>query len=187
MTEARSLRLFLAVSLPDEHLEWVGRQVARVAAAWPDARWIPPGNQHVTLKFLGATPVDLLDPVAAACQEAAGSHPTGSVSLGGLGVFPSPKQARVLWVGLNDPGGLLASLAGALDQGLGPLGFEPETRAFSPHLTVARFRTPTRVGELPPLSRSPGPFLVADFALWLSQLSPKGARYECLRSFELGT
>lgn len=187
MTEPRPLRLFLAVSVPQGHLDWVGRQVAGLADRWPDARWIPGENQHVTLKFLGATSTDLLDPVASACREAAKAQTAGSVSLEGLGVFPSAKRARVLWIGLHDPGRLLASVAGALDGRLRPLGFQPEKRAFSPHLTIARFKSPTPVGELPPLSASPGLFQVAEFGLWRSDLSPKGARYECLRSFELGT
>ena len=186
MTEARSLRLFLAVSVPQGHLGWVGRQVAEVGSRWPDARWIAAENQHVTLKFLGATPEDMLEALAGACSDAARTQPTGPVSLGGLGVFPSPKRARVLWIGLHDPARLLASLAVALDERLGLLGFQPEKRAFSPHLTIARFKTPTSVGELPPLLTSPGPFQVADFGLWRSHLSPKGPRYERLSSFPLG-
>ena len=186
MTEARSLRLFLAVSVPQGHLDWTQEQVVRLRERWPDARWIPAENQHVTLKFLGAASADLLDPIAAACHEAAQTRTPGTVSLGGLGVFPSSKRARVLWVGLDDPAGLLASVAGGLDEALARLGFEPEARAFSPHLTVARFKRPTPVGELPSLPPSPGHFPVAGLGLWRSHLSPKGARYERLATFALG-
>ena len=186
MTEPRPLRLFVAVSVPEEQLAWVEQQSGPLRGRWPDARWIPAENQHVTLKFLGPASADLLDPIVAACHHAAESRTVGTVSLGGLGVFPSSKRARVLWIGLDDPAGLLASVAGALDDPLAQLGFEPETRAFSPHLTVARFKRPTPLGELPSVPPPPGPFPVAEFGLWRSHLSPKGARYECLATFGLG-
>lgn len=183
---APSLRLFVAASLPDEHLAWVGEQVAAIRDAWPGARWIPLENQHVTVKFLGSTAEGKLTEVASRCGEAAAAHGPAPIGLARLGVFPSPKRARVLWIGLEDPAGLLTSLAGALDDRLAPLGIEPERRAFSAHLTVARFKVPNPVGALPSLSGPPGPFSLTEIGLWRSHLSPKGARYERLRSFQLG-
>ena len=186
MTEGGKLRLFLAASVPELHRGWVAEQISELSGRWPEARWIPSDNQHVTLKFLGSTPADRLANVVTACKRVAACHRPGSLSLAGLGVFPSPRRARVLWIGLDDPVGLLAALAADLDEALAPLGFEPEQRTFSPHLTIARFRTPTRVGELPSLAPSPGPFPLLELGLCRSHLSPKGARYERLEALGLG-
>jgi 2'-5' RNA ligase len=180
-----SLRLFLAASLP-EHLAWVGDRVAELREHWPEARWIPPQNQHVTLKFLGSTPESEVDGVVSACHRVAAAHRPEPIGLGQLGVFPSPRRARVLWIGLDDPAQLLTSLAQTIDEELAPLGFPRESRPYSPHLTVARFRTPTAIREPPVLREPPGPSLLHSFDLWRSHLSPKGARYERLVSFSLG-
>lgn len=180
-----SLRLFLAASLPNDHLEWVADRTAELRERWPEARWTPRDNQHITLKFLGSTPPDRLEEVSSVCREVALKHAPGPVALAELGVFPSPKRSRVLWIGLDDPGALLTRLARGLDDELASAGFEPEKRTFSAHLTIARFRAPVPIDHLPPLSLNPGPFLLASFDLWLSHLSPKGARYECLSSFAL--
>lgn len=193
MSGGPKLRLFVAAAVPELQRAWVTEQISGLMRRWPEARWIPRDNQHVTLKFLGSTPVARLEHVMVVCDEVAAAHrrrvpgDPNSLSLAGLGVFPSPKRARVLWVGLDDPAGLLAALAGALDGRLAPLGFEAEKRPFSPHLTLARFKRPAPVGELPPLAPAPGDFPLVEFGLWRSHLSPKGARYERLASYPLGT
>lgn len=184
---AGSLRLFLAVSVPGPQLDWVSERVGELRARWPEARWIPPENQHVTLKFLGSTDPAQLGYVVAAGEAVAAGRGAASLTLRDLGVFPSARRARVLWVGFEDPQGLLACLARDLDDRLAGLGFEPEKRPYSPHLTIARFKRPTAIGELPPLAGVPKPFDLRRFALWRSRLSPKGATYERLFSFSLGS
>ena len=98
-------------------------------------------------------------------------------------------RARVLWVGLDDPAGLLAALARDLEAALVPLGFEAEPRAFTPHLTLARFKPPASVaGVLSDEPRVTAPsFEVGHLALYRSHLHPKGARYEVLATIPLGS
>jgi RNA 2',3'-cyclic 3'-phosphodiesterase len=180
-----SLRLFVAASIPEDQLDWVETQVAPLKHRWPQARWAPRSNQHVTLKFLGPAEPDRLAGVLRACELAAAGSRASPIGLQGLGVFPRPRAARVLWVGLDDPAKLLAGLARGLDDALEPLGFKGEKRPYSAHLTVARFREPTSIPELPVLGAPPRPFALRSFGLWRSHLSPKGATYESLAEFEL--
>ena len=142
----------------------------------------------MTLKFLGWVDEATLDAVRGVVVDAAARHEPAGLALDRLGVFPGPTRARVLWVGLDDPSGLLASLAAALDAGFEPLGFEPERRPFRPHLTLARFKEPVRAGrDLPELDlAAERVFRVETIELFRSHLSPKGARYEVLDSFPLG-
>ena len=184
------LRLFIAADLPPDLLEDLDHSLAPVRAR-PEvkaARWTVPANQHVTLKFLGWVDDGALDGIAGTLSSVATSHEPSTLSLAGLGAFPSERRARVLWVGLDDPAGLLAALAQDLEASLVPLGFEAEKRAFTPHLTLARFKPPASIAGV--LSEVPGvaesSFEVGHLALYRSHLHPKGARYEVLGTIPLG-
>ncbi|HEX2049736.1 MAG TPA: RNA 2',3'-cyclic phosphodiesterase [Actinomycetota bacterium] len=176
------VRLFAAVRVPDEHQRVVDEAVAPLRARVAGARWTPPESRHVTVKFVGYLDAGLVDDALAAVASCARRQGASDVRLSELGAFPGPRRARVLWAGLDDPDSLLARLAADLDDAFEPLGVEPERRAFTPHLTLARFREPARLdGMLPVLPRAGlPPFRVADVELFRSHLSPRGARYESL-------
>ena len=182
------LRLFVAADPPQAHLDRVADEMAKLKPLFPSARWTAPENQHVTLKFLGSTPSDRFDAVVESCKLVGRSHHPASVKLTSVGSFPSAKRSRVLWIGMDDPGELLTRLAADLDRALEPLGFPIEERAFTPHLTLCRFKTPVRLPEGPPVLdlSDLGPFDVVEFVLYRSYLSPKGARYEALERFPVG-
>ena len=185
MTE--KIRTFIAIDIPDELLDSVAEEVEPLRARWALARWAPPANQHVTLKFLGATPTDLIPQIADVITAIAVEHDPAELSLTQLGSFPSKSRMRVLWVGLDDPAGLLAGVAGRLSERLAPLGFEPEQRKFAAHLTLARFKVPQKLTDpLPDLSLPQRAFSVSELVFYRSHLSPKGARYEALERFPLG-
>ncbi|MFN2486562.1 MAG: RNA 2',3'-cyclic phosphodiesterase, partial [Acidimicrobiia bacterium] len=155
-------------------------------SAWPQARWTAPADQHLTLKFLGATPEESLDDLLRTGAMVARGQSGAAVSLSTLGVFPSTRKARVLWLGVDDPAGVLGALAQGLSHALEPLGFPAEGRSFTPHLTLARFKSPVRLSSDCTLDTgSLGPFEVSELGLWRSHLSPKGARYELLDSLPL--
>ncbi|HVM34364.1 MAG TPA: RNA 2',3'-cyclic phosphodiesterase [Actinomycetota bacterium] len=182
------LRLFVAAEVPREQRD----HVARVLEPWRErlsgARWTDPAAQHVTLKFLGSSAADDLERVTRATASAAEACRPGPVRLGGLGAFPRSDRMRVLWIGLDEPTGVLSTLAAALQTAFVPLGFEPEARAYRPHLTLARFRVPARLPhglvDLPAVDLPA--FEVREIVLFRSHLSPTGARYEPLVSLPVG-
>ena len=185
LEEPKPLRLFLAVDIPRRAKDEVDRTVDPLRERYPDAKWVRPENWHVTVRFLGRTLPDMLDGVREASRAAASQVRKFAVELRGLGVFPRPTSARVLWVGLEDEGGLKA-LAVALDRELAR-EFPPEKRPFSAHLTVARFNPTVRIdpAELNAVAPEPSPFRVGELVLFRSHLSPKGARYEPVERFAL--
>jgi 2'-5' RNA ligase len=184
MNEVTKLRLFVAVDAPEDQLARLNRAIAPLKEEYEKARWLPPANQHVTLKFLGSTPSDRFDAVKEVIDVVARSHAPTEVSVAGLGAFPSPRRARVLWAGIDDPASLLTGLAADLSGAFEPLGYRAEARAFTPHLTLARFKVPARLEGLP---EGPAfdPFVVDRVLLYLSRLHPHGARYEVLDQFAL--
>jgi RNA 2',3'-cyclic 3'-phosphodiesterase len=172
------LRLFTAVRVPRPQLEWLDDAVASLKTL-AGARWTDVDNQHVTLNFLGWIPEDVLPEVVAAVDEAAGARRPAGVALTELGAFPKLRRARVLWAGLADPHGLLPALAADLGERLRSVGYQPEDRPYTAHLTLARFKTPRSLeGLLPALPPPPGSFAVDRVTLFRSRLGPSGARYE---------
>jgi RNA 2',3'-cyclic 3'-phosphodiesterase len=176
------LRLFVAFDVPEEHRRRVQEGIEPLRAELPGARWTSVESQHVTLKFIGWVEPSRLDPILTTTRAIAGAHAAAHMRVTGVGAFPSKKRVRVLWAGIEDPIGLGAALADDLSTGLEPLGIEREERAFTPHLTLARTRTPQRIdeGALDVDLGELAPFLVDEVVLYRSHLSGKGARYEAI-------
>ncbi|MGH3117497.1 MAG: RNA 2',3'-cyclic phosphodiesterase [Gaiellales bacterium] len=189
MTDVERIRLFVAVSLPSELLDSLDAAVAPLRGKLRNARWTDRGGQHLTMKFLGWTPADRLEGVVHVCEMVAASRQPGTIALTRLGAFPSQRRVRVLWMGVDDPSGLLTELAADLDGAFEALGFAAEGRVYTPHLTLARFKLPVPLKSgFPELDAPPhDPVLVERIELFRSHLSPTGARYEVIRSFRLGS
>jgi len=185
--EARSLRLFVAFDVSPEASAAVDRAIRPWRDELPKARWVPSENWHITLKFLGQTWPRLEGSVRERVGEAAGTADPVTTRLTGLGSFPSPTRGRVLWAGIDDYAGELASIASSLDEAL-HREFRPERRPFSPHLTVARSEPPVR---LPPsfaeTALEPVAFTVDRFVLFRSHLRRPAPRYEPMETFRLGS
>ncbi|MFT3914101.1 MAG: RNA 2',3'-cyclic phosphodiesterase [Anaeromyxobacteraceae bacterium] len=189
-------RLFVALRPPAPVLEAAAARVAALrGAAGPaaaDVRWVAPGNVHLTLRFLGGVPAGRVPDVEAAVRGAAAAAARFTLALGGPGAFPSARRPRVLWLGVGGEVAALSALAADLGRHLAPLGFPPEERAFSPHLTVGRARDPRGAPRLAGAlagadGAAPVPWAVDFIALVESHLSPAGPRYEDLLRAPLAT
>jgi 2'-5' RNA ligase len=176
-----NLRLFLALPLPLEVRSWIASKVPDL----PDARLVPEENLHVTLKFLGSTDPGRVKEVEAACLEVAAGLEATEARPSGLGAFPTVRRASVVWVGLEERAGAIAALERSLSEALEPLGWVPERRTFTPHVTVARLRRASRV-ELPDIGGGPS-FPVDAFELMQSFTGPSGSRYETVARFPLAS
>jgi 2'-5' RNA ligase len=144
---AKPLRLFVAADVPEPVREAVRGAVEPLRERFPKARWVPTPNQHVTLKFLGPTWPRLLEWVTEVLGQVAARHAPFETHVGAFSAFPTERRARVLWAALDDPAERFGAIAGDLEDALAK-EFPREKRAFTPHLTVARFEPPVNVGEL---------------------------------------
>jgi RNA 2',3'-cyclic 3'-phosphodiesterase len=111
------------------------------------------------------------------------------IEIRGVGYFPNPHQPRIFWAAVHAPEAL-TELARATDERLGTLGIPRESRPFSPHLTLARIKTPVplaalrqAVAALPSLEF--GTFTAPRFHLYQSRLQPGGSVYTKLSDFPL--
>jgi 2'-5' RNA ligase len=165
------LRLFVGIALPPE----IKLRLSLIAAGVPGARWVDPGNYHVTLRFIGDVDEGMAGDIdAALTQIRAGSF---SVVLSGVGQFGD----RMLWAGIEKNPALL-HLRDKVESALVRLGLEPETRRYAPHVTLARLKGASE-GRLQAFIQEHAlfraePFAVDRFSLIASYLTKSGAIYE---------
>jgi 2'-5' RNA ligase len=178
------MRLFAGLDLPDDVVRSLRKLIDHLQ---PTARisWSPPENLHITTKFIGEWPEERLEELKSQIHALPHRAPI-PVHVRKVGFFPNPHAPRVFWCGIEAPG--LADLAGDTDRATATLGIPAETRAFSPHLTLARIKErlnlqPLReaIAALPSLDF--GQFVTDRFFLYQSRLSPKGSVYTKLAEY----
>lgn len=190
-----NLRLFVALDPPEpvrRRIAAMQAELRRAAGRHADeVRWVAPEDVHLTLQFLGAVPEERLEALRGALAAAAGEARPLALELKGAGGFPTARRPRVVWAGVGGEVVPLASLAAGLGRRLAPLGFPPEDRPLSPHLTLGRARqgrgAPGLGGALAQVASLEGaPWRAEALVLYRSHLSPAGARYQPLDRFPLG-
>jgi RNA 2',3'-cyclic 3'-phosphodiesterase len=180
------MRLFVALEILSTLRENLAALLKSLRGASPQTRWVRPENLHVTLKFIGEVPETKL---AAVHSALAGVRSEQHVTLDfrGLGFFPNEKHPRVIWAGIEASPNL-KTLASDIDKATEKLGIAREQRAFSPHLTLARFEPPRlpenlRFAIQENAARDFGSLRANQFQLIESKLKPSGAEYTTLESF----
>jgi 2'-5' RNA ligase len=135
------IRSFIAIELPGELKQALTELQRKFKSAGSlPVKWVDPGNIHLTLKFLGDIDAADTSKIITALEEAVRGLPPFNLEVRGLGVFPNMSRIQIIWVGLYGDLGKLSQLQKRIETSLKPLGFPPEARPFSPHLTLARVR-----------------------------------------------
>jgi len=142
------MRLFVAVTLGAAIEAQVRTALEHLKGLAPRARWVPPENLHLTLSFLGEVASERVPALAEALQRVGEAHAPLVLSVCEGGSFGSPSHPRVLWADIRGDTAALGALQAAVVEALKPLGFPPEERAFTAHLTLARARVPRGDQEL---------------------------------------
>jgi 2'-5' RNA ligase len=133
------IRAFIAINLSPEIIRGLDQALSQLKERAPGktVRWVAAGNIHLTIKFLGDVSVANLEMLKSVIRVEANRHVPFEIRVGNLGAFPSFKRPRVVWVGVEAPSELLA-LQRAIETETRRLGYPPEERPFSPHLTLGR-------------------------------------------------
>jgi len=183
------IRAFIAIDLDPQVIDTICHTIDGLRPRIPAIRWVSKANLHLTVKFLGNVEEAQIEPIGAALAAAFRPFPRFAINAKGLGVFSDLRRPRILWVGLT--GNELARLATTVESALLPLGFAPEKRSFTPHLTIGRWRQFDR----PPLTLEQelehwqhyefGRSTVDQVILFRSVLKPEGAVYTRLQTVTL--
>jgi 2'-5' RNA ligase len=196
-----SFRAFVALPLPAEVQERAAAVVERLRSG-EDVRWTAASNFHLTLKFLGPVARSSVPGLVAALGEAAAGAAPFSITLEGLGAFPSLARPQVIWIGVTQGESACAALAARVEAACRSAGFAPEAQPFRAHLTLGRARggradagrrpgaaawrqIAERLRAAEPVDLGSTP---ADrFHLVRSELLPGGPVYTIISSFQLGS
>ena len=180
------MRLFVALDLPDQVRHSIAELIAKLQPKSRAARWIKPENLHITLKFIGHVGNEKLSPIQSTLSSIHAEQPV-ELHFRGMGFFPNEHHPRAFWCSIaSSPN--LAELAANIDRALAPLGIEAETRPFTPHLTLARFKSNEGIREVVQAatdmkSTDFGAATETNFHLYESLLKSTGAQYNRLASF----
>ena len=188
------IRSFIAIELPDELKLGLTQLQSRLKLAkQPWAKWVDPYSIHLTLKFLGNIVIDRIGEITRAIEDAAQGITPFHLEVKELGVFPNMRRVQVIWVGVSGEVDKLGQLQQGIESNLAHLGFAPESRPFSPHLTLARLRDRApfderqRFGQLIAGTKFEAVYAIEVDAISLmrSQLTREGAIYSRISSVGL--
>ena len=180
-TQGAAIRTFVCLEIPETIRERIAELQSSLKQIDAHVSWVKPANIHLTLKFLGDVSPSRIARVCEAVERAAGSSSPFEVEVNGSGCFPSPRNPRVLWIGLGDLPHQLRRLHMALEDDLAREGFPREEKRFAPHLTIGRIRSPhdaARVAEeLIARGFNSETFPAASVIVMRSELHPTGSIY----------
>jgi len=186
-------RAFFAVALSDPLREQTAALIAELHDALPiqsrpHVRWAKIEGLHITLKFLASVTNEQASELHDSVSQAMTQVAPFAMDLGGLGAFPDSTSPEVLWVAIGAGRTQLESLQSAVASTAADLGFEPEARAFTAHLTLGRVKAAAR-HDVASLLHQHSPVLgtqaVDHVALYRSDLSPEGSIYTKLSTIQL--
>lgn len=186
------MRLFVAVNFPEDLRETIVEATRPLREAELPLRWTDRDHLHMTLKFLGDVQPQEAERAGEILDGVAGGYAPFEVGFEGVGAFPTLRSPRVVWVGVE----AVLELRSAkhdLEHGYAHMGIDRETRAFRPHVTVARADESARASAFRPLEdrareiEVDASHRIASLDLMRSRLRPEGPEYERIHRAELGT
>ena len=185
------MRCFIAIDISDEARKALADVIEKLGQKQKGIRWIKPENIHITLKFLGETSEELVPDIISRLSSIFSGHVPFTITVRGTGVFPSIRNPNVLWTGIDESKDL-KYLTSLIEDSMAELGFEKETRDFSPHLTIGRVKD--RRGAEPVITELYamqdtlfGTVPVGEAFLMKSVLKAAGAEYSKVAVFKLAS
>lgn len=183
------MRTFIAIPLAEDSHRLLEQLQNQLRAAAAEVRWTSTASIHLTLKFLGEIDPAVVGKTADRLRTESRALAPFTLSLGGLGAFPTIQNPRVVWCGVSGDIEQLGLLQHKVEQECTRLGFAPEERPFHPHLTLGRVRGRRNLHRLAECikigSDSASALTVSRFNIYKSTLTPRGAIYDILEPIEL--
>jgi len=182
---SEKIRSFIAFDIDDERIiKRFSEAQQMLVGTGADLKLVKPENVHITMRFLGNVIPPMVDSIFEAMQQV--SFSPFEVEIRGLGAFPKLQYARVIWAGIRKGAEQLIDIFNQLELRLRKLGFKPDPKGFSPHLTIARVKSGRNKAELIRCLKDSvdyefGVVRAKCLRLKRSILTPKGPIYSTLR------
>lgn len=184
------MRTFIALDIDDRVRVALARTIDSLKSIAPNMKWVDPSRIHLTLNFIGEIAPEATVDISAALSSITARCSPFELTVRGMGVFESRGKVRVIWTGIHDEAGRLEALHNDVTSALDELGYPPESRPFSPHLTLARSRVPKPMPllmkEIEDKSEIElGSVSVESIVLYESMLDRLGPTYQAISRHEL--
>ncbi len=189
------MRAFIAIEIPEDARNAVAAFGDRLHKRGLRASWVKPDRMHLTLRFLGDVAETPLSALRRTLGEAYRDANATTLSVRGVGAFPSLRRPAVIWAGVQRLAGDLAALQQASEAGARTIGLPPEHQTFHPHVTIARIRDRHAAAEAaallaPCMEPNQEPefgqeFKAAKVVLFSSVLTPRGPIYQAIQEYLL--
>lgn len=182
---SETMRSFIAFDIESAQvLERITYMQKVLAETRTDLKFVEPKNIHITLRFLGNITLNMAEKIYEEMKKV--EFKPFDVKIQGVGAFPNMRYPRVLWAGIMEGAEQLRSIFNQLEPYLRSLGFAPDTKGFSPHLTIARVKSGRNKAELmrrieENVNYEFGIVKANCLRLKRSDLTPKGPIYSTLR------
>lgn len=183
-----TLRCFLAFDIENEDV--LGRLVnlqQLLLKTGASMKIVHPENIHITMRFLGNVTYDFIKKISNKIQEI--EFNSFHAEIEGVGVFPNMRRPRVVWVGINKGSEKLIKISDQIEPLLQELGLRPDFKNFSPHLTIARVKSPKNKDRLIDFVKKNsgynfGDIKITSLKLKKSDLSRAGPIYATIKQFQ---
>jgi 2'-5' RNA ligase len=188
----QTIRSFISIPVTAEITSSATKIVRKLKPLDDSIKWVPLDNLHLTLKFLGEVDNVEVPAVCKAIRKVTDLVEPFELIFSGTGGFPNRQKPRIVYAGVSDPTGSLVALVNGLEKQLADLGFKPEPRDYTPHLTLGRTRSNSRragdelvvameqMGDIPL-----GQMIVDELHLMASFLDKAGPTYQVMDTIEL--
>jgi len=184
------IRSFLALDLPGPVSDFLEKLSNELKKSRADVKWVTPKSIHLTIKFLGNINRATIHEIETTLQPIFSDQTPIQLKVSKIGVFPNPRQPRIIWAGIEDPTGCVIRMVPIIEDTFLKIGFAKESRPFTPHLTLGRSRSAEgreRLISIMSELKCDGPVFTIDTAiLFQSVLNAAGANYSALSVFKLG-
>ena len=184
------MRTFVSIEIPDDIKAKIEKLVKKLKLRLTPIRWVEKKNLHVTLKFIGWVKDEKVPALIDHVKQCAKGFKSFDLAFSGMGVFPTPKSPRVVWVGTTTGADNVKQIADCIEDEVAKEGIREEEREFSPHLTVGRIKEKldvTALNEFIEMNKDVdlGSFRVDHVSMMKSTLRRSGPIYEEIALIEL--
>ena len=186
--DQETIRSFLAIELSNEAKNEAFSFIEKIEKNYLTFRFIPHQNWHLTLHFFGEISLAQVDQLHAELPKVLTKIQPFTISLYGIGAFPSNQRPRILWIGVSGDLARLSALKHNIDQVLKKIDLQIESANYHPHVTIARVRKNEKALPLKVSQEFKGQAIshIDHITLFKSVLAPQGAKYEPLLIFSFG-
>lgn len=185
------IRTFIAFDTPELIRKEMRIFQSELKKSNTDVKWEPEDKFHATIKFLGDVSEFTLPSVLVSIESVVKKYSSFEVMYQTVGTFPDIRHPRVVWIGCENPDGILKNLKNELDTVLQSFGFEMEKRSFHPHITLGRVKGDRNLKNLTSLLEKitfqPRNAVINEVVVMKSVLHPEGSAYSIIQSIVLGS